>query len=138
MEADFQLHERLENDTIHVEDWDLSRVLLAKDAKYPWLILVPRRSDLKEVHDLSSPDLAAASAEIVRASRALDDLFKPQKINLAALGNQVPQLHIHVIARFSDDPSWPAPVWGAVPPRPYEATELQQRLRALRDAFSRA
>jgi diadenosine tetraphosphate (Ap4A) HIT family hydrolase len=138
MEADFQLHERLENDTIHVEDWDLSRVLLAKDANYPWLILVPRRPDLKEVHDLSSPDLAAASAEVVRASRALDDLFKPQKINLAALGNQVPQLHIHVIARFSDDPAWPAPVWGAVPPRPYEATELQQRLRALRDAFSRA
>lgn len=137
MVADFDLHARLAKDSMVVEDWALCRVLLARDANYPWLILVPRRPGLKELHDLQPDDLSAVMGEATRASRALVDIFKPDKINVAALGNLVPQLHIHVIARFKDDPAWPDPIWGAVPPRAYESIELQQRLTTLRDAFSR-
>lgn len=137
MVADFDLHARLAKDSMVVEDWALCRVLLARDANYPWLILVPRRLGLKELHDLRPDDVAGMMAETMRASRALVDIFKPDKINVAALGNLVPQLHIHVIARFKDDPAWPDPIWGAVPPRAYESIELQQRLTTLRDAFSR-
>jgi hypothetical protein len=82
------------------------------------------------------PDLDTASREIVRASRALKAVFRPEKLNVAALGNQVPQLHIHVIARFNDDPAWPGPIWGVVPPRDYEATALEARFTQLREAFS--
>ncbi|MHA1537391.1 MAG: HIT family protein, partial [Alphaproteobacteria bacterium] len=81
-------------------------------------------------------DLATATGEIVRASRALQSLFDPIKLNVAALGNMVPQLHIHVIARFTGDAAWPKPVWGARPPRPYDETALAGRLVELRGAFS--
>lgn len=133
---DFQLDDRLRADTVAVEDWDLSRVLLMNDASYPWLILVPRRAGLRDFHDLVGPDLLRLTAEIVRASNKLIALFpedgKPDKINVAALGNQVPQLHVHVIARFTTDPAWPKPVWGVVPARPYDKTALAERLARLR------
>jgi diadenosine tetraphosphate (Ap4A) HIT family hydrolase len=136
MPDDFQLDYRLRADTIAVEDWDLSRVLLMNDASYPWLILVPRRAGLRDFHDLAGPDLLRLTAEIVRASNKLIALFpdggKPDKMNVAALGNQVPQLHVHVIARFAGDPAWPRPVWGAAPARPYDETALAERLARLR------
>ena len=132
----FQLDERLRADTIEVDRWDLSLVLLMNDANYPWLILVPQRPNLRDFHDLVGPDLLRLTAEIVRASNRLIALFpdahKPAKMNVAALGNQVPQLHVHVIARFTDDPAWPKPVWGAVPPQPYSEAALKQRLKRLR------
>jgi diadenosine tetraphosphate (Ap4A) HIT family hydrolase len=131
----FRLDERLAADTIEVGRWDLSLVLLMNDANYPWLILVPQRPGLRDFHDLLPPDLLRLSAEIVRASNLLISLFpadhKPHKMNVAALGNQVPQLHVHVIARFVDDPAWPKPVWGAVPPQPYSEAALKQRLKRL-------
>jgi diadenosine tetraphosphate (Ap4A) HIT family hydrolase len=113
MRADFQLHERLAADTLPLDRWPLCEVLLAKDATYPWLILVPRRVGLRDFDDLAREDLDTASREIVRASRTLKAVFRPDKLNVAALGNQVPQLHVHVIARFTDDPAWPGPIWGA-------------------------
>jgi len=132
----FELDERLRADTVEVERWDLSLVLLMNDANYPWLILVPQRPGLRDFHDLVGPDLLRLTAEIVRASNRLIALFpddhKPVKMNVAALGNQVPQLHVHVIARFADDPAWPKPVWGAVPPQPYSEAALKQRLKRLR------
>jgi len=132
----FELDERLRADTVEVERWDLSLVLLMNDANYPWLILVPQRPGLRDFHDLVGPDLLRLTAEIVRASNRLVALFpddhKPVKMNVAALGNQVPQLHVHVIARFADDPAWPKPVWGAVPPQPYSEAALKQRLKRLR------
>jgi diadenosine tetraphosphate (Ap4A) HIT family hydrolase len=132
----FQLDERLRADTVEVERWDLSLVLLMNDANYPWLILVPQRPGLRDFHDLVGPDLLRLTAEIVRASNRLIALFpddhKPVKMNVAALGNQVPQLHVHVIARFADDPAWPKPVWGVVPPQPYSEAALKQRLKRLR------
>lgn len=134
----FTLHERLAADTVALTDWPLCRVLLMNDASYPWLILVPRRPGLKEFHDLAAPDLALATAEICRASRALQSRVAPDKINIGALGNMVPQLHIHVIARFRDDPAWPGPVWGARPAVPYESGELQERSAALRASLAEA
>jgi len=138
MTEDFTLHERLAADTVALADWPLCRVLLMKDAGYPWLILVPRRPGLKEFHDMAEADLAQATAEICRASRALQSRFAPDKINIGALGNMVPQLHIHVIARFRDDPAWPGPVWGAQPAVPYESGALQERIEALRESLAAA
>ncbi len=136
MPSDFELHPKLAADTVEVERWACCRVLLMNDANYPWLILVPQRVGLRDLHNLSSEDLATATAEIVRASRALEALFDPFKLNVAALGNQVPQLHIHVIARSEDDPAWPKPVWGVAPAVPYQADALAERLAALRGAFA--
>ena len=133
----FCLDERLAASTHEVARWALSCVLLKDDANFPWLILVPERPSLTELHDLKPGDLETVTDEIVRASRALQAVFKPGKINVAALGNQVPQLHIHVIARFADDPAWPRPVWDAVPPRAYEADQLSERITALQAAFGR-
>ena len=134
--ADFELHKQLAADTIEVDRWDCCRVLLMNVATYPWLILVPQRPDVRELHALSAGDLALTSGEIVRASQAMERLFQPVKMNVAALGNMVPQLHIHVIARFDDDPAWPNPVWGVTPAKPYDAVDLTARVEALRDAFA--
>jgi diadenosine tetraphosphate (Ap4A) HIT family hydrolase len=114
----------------------LSSVLLMDDADYPWLILVPERPGLCGFHDLAPGDLMAIADEIARASRALQGLFRPDRINVAALGNEVPQFHVHVIARFTDDPAWPRPVWGAQPRKPYDAEALAERAAALNAAFA--
>ena len=135
MTEDFELHERLAADTVELERWPLSRVLLMNDASYPWLILVPRRPALSEVHDLDPGDMPQFMDEICGASRALQSSLRPDKINVAALGNLVPQLHLHVIARFTGDPAWPGPVWGKAPPVPYESGALQERVAMLTGAF---
>jgi diadenosine tetraphosphate (Ap4A) HIT family hydrolase len=136
MSNDFVLHERLAADTITLADWPLCRVLLMNDASYPWLILVPRRAGLTELHAVAAGDRSALFDEIARASLALTSGFTPDKINVGALGNMVPQLHIHVIARFRSDPAWPGPVWGKQPPLPYESAALQQRIETLKAAFA--
>lgn len=136
MANDFALHERLAADTITLADWPLCRVLLMNDASYPWLVLVPRRAALTELHHLAGDDRSALFDEIERASLALESMFGPDKINVGALGNMVPQLHIHVIARFRSDPAWPGPVWGKQPPVPYEPGALQERGEQLKAAFA--
>ena len=136
MIEDFVLHERLAADSVALADWPLCRVLLMNDASYPWLILVPRRPNLKEIHDLESGPRAQLTEEICRASRALQSSVAPDKINVGALGNLVPQLHVHVIARFRSDAAWPAPVWGFRPSVPYESAALQERIAALKTALN--
>lgn len=131
----FELHPQLAADTFVVTRWPLCRVLLLNDAAYPWLVLVPERPGLRDFHELAGEDAAAAMQEITRASTVLVDLFAPDKINVAALGNMVPQLHIHVIARFTDDAAWPKPVWGAARAQPYDEMQREERLAALRTAF---
>lgn len=133
--AEFELHPRLAADTVPVCAWPLCEVLLLNDANYPWLVLVPARADLRDFHDLSPDDMVTAGREISRASEALVELFAPDKVNVAALGNMVPQLHIHVVARFADDAAWPNPIWGVVPARTYETDALGARLDELRRAF---
>ena len=105
----FQLHERLAADTAYVADWALSRVLLMDDARYPWLILVPRRAGLSEIHDLKHAERMVLVEEINRASLGLKAITSAVKINVGALGNLVPQFHVHVVARKLGDAAWPGP-----------------------------
>jgi diadenosine tetraphosphate (Ap4A) HIT family hydrolase len=111
----FVLDARLEADTIAVTDLPLSAVRLMDDATYPWLVLVPRRAGLVELTDLEPPQRAVLIEEIAAAGRALAAATGCHKLNIGALGNQVAQLHVHVIARFTTDAAWPNPVWGAAP-----------------------
>lgn len=129
----FQLHERLAADTIPVADWALSRVLLMNDARYPWLILVPRRAGLSELHDLKHAERMVLIEEINRVSLGLKTLTNAIKINVGALGNLVPQLHIHVVARKQGDAAWPGPVWGSGSAVAYEQGVKDALLGKLRD-----
>jgi len=137
MDEDFQLHEILARDTIEVARWALSELRLMNDSRYPWLVLVPRRAGLRDFHDLATEDLPVMTGEMVRASRLLQEAARPDKLNVAALGNQVPQLHVHVIARFTDDAAWPNPVWGSGAAEPYTPEALAERLALLRGAAER-
>jgi diadenosine tetraphosphate (Ap4A) HIT family hydrolase len=134
--ADWELDPLIARDTAAVGDLPLSRVLLIKDANYPWLLLVPRRHGAVELTDLDSVEQAQLMTEVAHASRTLKTLTACDKINVAALGNVVPQLHVHVIARKRGDPAWPKPVWNAVPPRDYETKALDQLLATLRQRLT--
>ena len=116
---DFALDSRLAADTVPVGDLPLCAVLLMNDARFPWLILVPRLPAASELTDLSAEDGAALMEEIRLASAVMLDLAQPDKVNVGALGNVVPQLHVHVVGRFRSDPAWPGPVWGFGARQPY-------------------
>ena len=131
----FSLHERLAADTAAVTTLDLCRVLLMQDARWPWLILVPERAGVTEIHQLNQTDRGRLIEEVVRTSEALERLFAPDKVNVGALGNMVPQLHVHVIARRRDDPAWPGPVWGHGAAVPYAPDVLMHRVEDLRAAL---
>jgi diadenosine tetraphosphate (Ap4A) HIT family hydrolase len=131
-DANWSLHSQLQKDTVDIGDLPLSRVLVIKDAQYPWLLLVPRRADIAEIIDLNEVEQAQLMTEISRVGRVLKDITKCDKLNVAALGNMVPQLHIHIIARRTSDAAWPRPVWGATPPLPHDPEELQNFISALR------
>jgi diadenosine tetraphosphate (Ap4A) HIT family hydrolase len=134
--SDFFLHPQLAKDTLPVAEWQLSRVLRMNDTTYPWLILVPRRANCREISELTSTDRHRLIDEIARASEALQREFRPEKINVGALGNMVPQLHIHVIARFTDDPAWPKPIWGVKPPTLFSVAEAKAEIARWRNAFN--
>ncbi len=134
-EPDFILDPRLAGDTHLVGDLDLSRVLLMDDARFPWLILVPRRWRMRELIDLDITAQQLLLAEIDRCARVLRTLEKPDKLNIAALGNVVAQLHVHVIARRANDAAWPLPVWGFGERVQHASLELHDRLDALREAL---
>jgi diadenosine tetraphosphate (Ap4A) HIT family hydrolase len=134
--ADWELDPLLERDTIAIGDMPLSRVLLIKDATYPWLLLVPRRHLAAEITDLDTIEQAQLISEIAHTSRTLKALTGCDKINVAALGNVVSQLHVHVIARSRGDAAWPRPVWNAVPPRDYDKAALDKLLASLRQRLT--
>ncbi|EPY02739.1 HIT domain-containing protein [Magnetospirillum fulvum] len=122
----FELHPKLFVDTVPVAEWPLSCVLLMNERSYPWLILVPRRAGISEIGELEAADRAVLIEEIARLSDVVRARLSPDRINVAALGNVVPQLHVHVIARFKTDPAWPRPVWGAQPVVPFSDGELDR------------
>ncbi len=128
----WSLHPQLEKDTINIGDLPLSRVLVINDANYPWLLLAPRRAGVIEIVDLDEVAQAQLMTEINRVARALQDVTKPDKLNIAALGNVVPQLHVHIIARRRSDAAWPRPVWGAVPALAHDPQEVEAFIGALR------
>jgi diadenosine tetraphosphate (Ap4A) HIT family hydrolase len=134
----WSLHPQLARDTVPVGDLALTRVLAMNDANYPWVILVPRVAGAVEIIDLDEAERGRLMAEIAQVSTALRALTGCDKLNVAAIGNMVPQLHIHVVARRASDAAWPRPVWGAAPPRPYAAADLQSYVGALRSAVGLA
>jgi len=135
MTETFELDARLAADTHVVGDLELSRVLLMDDARFAWLIVVPRRAGMRDLIDLALDDQHVLLREIGRCAHALRDMDKPDKLNIAALGNVVAQLHVHVIARHQHDAAWPRPVWGAGTALHYDASTLQRRLASLRAAL---
>jgi len=132
MPAAWSLHQQLTQDTIDIGDLPLCRVLVIKDANYPWLLLVPRREGAVEIIDLDDVEQAQLTTETSRVARALKEITKCDKLNIAALGNVVPQLHVHIIARRKNDAAWPRPVWGVAPPLAHDAAEVQNFISALR------
>lgn len=128
------MHPQLEADTVAVCQLALCDVRLMRDANYPWLVLVPRR-DAVELIDLGSEDQHQLMTEIAGVSHALRSVVPCDKLNVATLGNVVPQLHIHVIARRRDDPAWPKPVWGAVPAKPYQGDAAEQLVHLIAAAL---
>jgi diadenosine tetraphosphate (Ap4A) HIT family hydrolase len=136
MSAVFALDERLGADSVPVLDLPLCAVRLMNDARYAWLLLVPRRAGLVEVTDLDPAAQATLWRECALAAAALRSVAPCDKLNLGALGNIVRQLHLHVVARRVGDAAWPGPVWGAGHAEPYAETALSARLGALRQAFA--
>jgi len=131
----FTLHPTLANDSFEITHWDVSQVRMINDATYPWLILVPARENLSGLHELAQTDRLEMMEEIVRASSALKKLYDPVRINVAALGNVVEQLHVHIIARFESDAAWPGPVWGVKPTQPYTPEALESTVQKLQEAL---
>ena len=110
-------------------------MLLSRDANYPWLIVVPRRAGVVELIDLPEPEQAGAYWEISKVARALKTATGCDKLNIGAIGNMVPQLHIHIVARRKTDAAWPKPPWGTLPARPYEGGEFDRLAATLRAAI---
>jgi diadenosine tetraphosphate (Ap4A) HIT family hydrolase len=134
-DAGFTLHPRLAEDCTVLGDLPVSRLLLMNDARFPWCILVPRRSGLRELHELPAGADEGLLKEIAAVSRALISSCGARKINVGALGNVVEQLHVHVVGRSADDAAWPGPVWGTGPAVPYGAAALQRLAGDLRRAL---
>ena len=126
------LDPQLARDTAAVGDLPLARVLAMNDATYPWLILVPRRAGAVEIIDLSDAEQTQLMDEIAMLSRVLRDVTQCDKLNVAAIGNVVAQLHVHVVARRRGDAAWPRPVWGVAPARPYAPGELDRFIARIR------
>jgi diadenosine tetraphosphate (Ap4A) HIT family hydrolase len=133
LESTWSLHQQLAQDTVPVGDLPLARVLLANDANYPWLILVPRLPALVELIDLEENAQVQLLGEIAAAARVLKRVTECDKLNIAALGNQVPQLHVHVIARRRSDAAWPKPVWGVKTALAYAQGQQAILLKSLRE-----
>ncbi|MCO7228955.1 HIT family protein [Halomonas sp. CnH100-B] len=129
--ATFELDPRLEADTLPLADLPLCRALLMNDARYPWVVLVPRVASVSEVFELSQEEQAQLWQEATQLGAAMKEGFQGDKLNIATLGNVVSQLHIHLVVRYTDDASWPAPVWGNGTPKPYELAQQGERREQL-------
>jgi diadenosine tetraphosphate (Ap4A) HIT family hydrolase len=128
----WSLHPQLEQDTETIGDLALSRLLVSNDASYPWLLLVPRRPGASEIIDLDAADQRELMTEIAVVSQALKAITACDKLNVAAIGNIVPQLHVHIVARRHGDPAWPKPVWGALPAQAWDPAERERLVAAMR------
>jgi len=127
----FQLHPQLEADTVLVGRFPLSLLLLSKDANYPWCILVPQREGMEEIYQLDSADQLQLLHESSLLAETLAALFAADKINVATIGNMVPQLHMHHVVRFKSDVAWPRPIWGAVEAVAYQEDMLAHRVERI-------
>tara|TARA_R110002096_G_scaffold143328_5_gene299425 strand:+ start:78729 stop:79151 length:423 start_codon:yes stop_codon:yes gene_type:complete len=132
----FKLHPQLSADSVAITRLELCEVRLIRDANYPWLILVPQREAIREIHELCVAEQHLLTDETSRAAKVLQELCGAKKMNVAALGNMVPQLHIHVVARFESDAAWPGAIWGAAPALAYSEDELARYISELSKAIS--
>jgi len=130
--SSWSLHPQLARDTASLGDLPLSRVLIVNDANWPWVLLVPRRLGVSEIIDLDEIEQAQLMTEITRVARAMKTVTSCDKLNIAALGNVVSRLHVHIIARREGDAGWPRPVWGAAAPIAYNKSALEQFIKSLR------
>lgn len=135
MEAHFELDARLAADCIAIGRLPLSLLLLFNDARYPWFVLVPRRAGVSELYELPHDDLQQLCLESAQLARHMKRAFHADKINVGALGNVVPQLHVHHVARFRSDPAWPGPVWGHSPAQPCDKQRISERVAVASDWF---
>lgn len=131
----FELHPRLAADSVVIGRFDLSLLLLSKDANYPWCILVPQVEDAYEIHHLSEAEQIQLMRESCRLSEVMTSLFDAHKMNIAALGNVVRQLHIHHVARFENDAAWPQPIWGKIPAKAYSSEQWTELVKRLQNAL---
>jgi len=127
----FSLHPQLAKDTLSLGNFRLSRLLLSRDAQYPWCILVPEREAVTEIHHLGIEDRQQLMVESCLLAEAMVDLFTPDKMNVAVIGNKVAQLHMHHVARYKNDPAWPGPIWGVYAATAYSEAALQQRAQQI-------
>ena len=130
-DQNYRLHERLAADTISLGRSGLCEIRLMNDQTLPWVLLVPALAGIREIYELSPAQQHLLMQESSALSRGMMDVFGGDKMNVAALGNMVPQLHLHHIVRFEDDPAWPGPVWGKQPPVPYDKSRLEEVKRSL-------
>ncbi|RRJ84164.1 HIT domain-containing protein [Aestuariirhabdus litorea] len=133
---EYQLDPQLSRDTLRVGEFPLCSLLLMNDNHYPWFILVPRRAGVQEIYQLAEEDRQQLLWESCYVSEKLKDLYSADKMNLAALGNMVPQLHLHHVVRYKTDAAWPAPVWGAVKATPYTEQQLAETMQRLKLVFT--
>lgn len=134
----FELHPQLKADTIDLGSSPLCRILLMNDQQFPWLILVPQVEQVSEIYQLDKVQQTQLLAEISTVSKSLMQLFRGHKLNTAALGNMVSQLHIHLIVRYTTDVAWPNPVWGRQSPNPYSDQQLQEISSSLKNKLQKA
>jgi len=132
----FQLDSRLQQDCIHLGRFELCRLLLMNDSQYPWFILVPELEGIKEIHQLDVKQRQQLMEESCYLAENLSALYRPDKINIASLGNIVSQLHLHHVIRYQSDKAWPAPVWGAFNTIPYDDAQLGRYLMRLKDKLT--
>jgi len=132
----FNLNKKLEADTYHISDLTLCRLLIMNNADYPWVILVPRRSNISEIYQLTEIDRKKLDFEVNEISKKLSDYFKADKINIASIGNIVSQLHIHIVVRNKKDLSWPETVWGKSNNRPYSDNQLIKLKKEFQGMFA--
>ncbi len=132
----FQLHPRLEQDCITIGRFGLCRLLMMNDSRYPWFILVPQRADVQEIYQLSKTDRELLTEESSYLAENLAALYKADKMNIAAIGNVVPQLHIHHIVRYQTDKAWPAPVWGKFVAEPYTDRQIAEHSARVKDRLN--
>ena len=133
----FQLHPNLKRDCVFVGGFELCQLLMMNDCQYPWFLLVPQKPDLTELYQLEKPDRQLLIEESSWLAENLALLYQADKMNIAAIGNLVPQLHIHHIVRYKNDKAWPAPVWGKFAAVPYTEQQMSENLVLVKERLGR-
>lgn len=133
MSTIFQLHPRLKEDCITIGRLDLCQLLMMNDSQFPWFILVPEKADIKEIYQLSKPERHLLTEESSYLAENLAVLYKADKMNIATIGNLVPQLHIHHIVRYQTDQAWPAPIWGKFDAIPYTQQQIADNIARVKE-----